>query len=158
MQLYRCEWLNDLQRSNVLLALNAMAEKSSFMGVTDLPMIRSIEALPLEPGEQPKTKKSLIRASTIHPSDLSATAIFNIESDSSYMNMFPRTSIIAFDSKHDTRIVNEAFQVSLETRNKHERKQSIKLKTRFLGRGDVIRGRLRFENASRDVSSRRRLA
>lgn len=117
MQLYRCEWLNDIQRSNVLLALNAMAEKSTFMGVTDLPMIRSIEALPLEPGEQQKMKKSLIRSSTIQPpQDLTSSSSdrFNIDIiDTSYIsgvNMLPRPSI-SIDSKHDTRIVNEAFQV-----------------------------------------------
>lgn len=114
MQLYRCEWLNEIQRSNVLLALNSMSEKSSFIGVSDLPAVRTIEAVPLEPGEQQemlavdRRRASLMVPGGILPSELS-TATFNIDDSSTLF--YGRPSIVVTDSKHDTRIVNEAFQV-----------------------------------------------
>lgn len=119
MQLYRCEWLNDLQRSNVLLAINAMSEKSTFMGVNDLPIVRAIETVPLEPGEQKKASMDKRRSSLMVPGGLPSelsTATFSIEDSSSLL--YSRPSIVVIDSKHDTRIVNEAFQV----KKKHEEK------------------------------------
>jgi hypothetical protein len=109
MQLYRCDWLSDMQRSNVLLSLNSMSEKSSFMGVSDLPMIRSIELLP-NASDDPKKMSSLgHRKMPLAPSFPSDLAAFVDENSSIFLS---RPSIAIIDSKHDTRIVNEAFQVN----------------------------------------------
>lgn len=139
MQLYRCEWLNEIQRSNILVALNAMSEKSSFMGVSDLPMVRTIETVPPETtGEQHQhstaktadqrqqvtrhssmvTSASSTSSTYIHSSEAavaSAVAHFEAGSDrrvSTTMAFLNRPANAFIDNKHDTRIVNEAFQVS----------------------------------------------
>lgn len=89
------------------------------MGVNDLPMVRTIEAVPHEPGEHhhhrvagESKRQSSLCVPSILPPELMTTATFNIDDGGSSL-MFSRPSIAIVDSKHDTRIVNEAFQVEI---------------------------------------------
>ncbi|CAF0720089.1 unnamed protein product [Brachionus calyciflorus] len=101
VQLFRCDWITDIQRSNISCVLNAMQEKSNFMGVTDLPLIKNIEPLP---EDQFRNKSESIRSSTIFHS------LIPNESTSSGYDDLTAFSRSLTDSKHDTRVVNESFQ------------------------------------------------
>lgn len=111
IQLYRCNWLTDVQRSNVLCALNSMQEKSTFMGISDLPLIRNIEPTTdlglLNTSRQANSssqRKSSIN--TIDQVDLSS------QSTGDHISNLLNSKPTNLDNKHDTRIVNEAFQVN----------------------------------------------
>lgn len=111
MQLYRCDWLNELQKSNVLLALNAMIEKSSFMNVTDLPLIRTIETLPNELSLSQKNLQASTLRKVSGGSNLMLDPLSMISDDANSLMQIKR---LFMDNKHDTRIVNEAFQVTFK--------------------------------------------
>ena len=104
MQLYRCDWLNDTQRTSISCALNSMQEKSLFMGLSDMPLIRGIESLNNETniGGNKSRRSSSIILETL--SDLGSSV-----SGTSAANSI---RVLNIDTKHDTRVVNEAFQVN----------------------------------------------
>lgn len=106
IQLYRCEWLSDPQRSNITCALNAMQEKSTFMGVSDMPVVRNIESIPNDLYSISKiTSASANRRISVISTTTNNDTASNIESFTNFL----KPPIL--DPKHDTRIVNEAFQV-----------------------------------------------
>ena len=110
--------LNDAQRNNVSCALNAMQEKSAFMGVSDLPLIKDIELDAL-------ASFDLIEKSAPAEQQISSNDDESIEKNTSLQwthdnsLMLPSSSSYSpfnvrnmhLESKHDTRAVNEAFQV-----------------------------------------------
>lgn len=112
-QLYRANWLTENQRANILIAINAMQEKAVFMGVADLPIFRHID---------PSTDLAL-GVSSASRAAISVphrrTSNFKLEGDFNNL-MNSRNSIVVSnlnssmiqDYKHDTRVVNEAFQVT----------------------------------------------
>lgn len=110
IQLYRSIWLTDSQRANVSCALNAMQEKSSFMGVSDMPIIKNIETANAITNE-------LSGISQLPRSQQLSSARMSVQIDYPISNEInPSISLskpVVYDSKHDTRIVNESFQVRL---------------------------------------------
>lgn len=109
MQLYRCDWLSDLQRTNISCALNAMQEKSLIIGLSDMPLIRGIETLPNENISQSNSSFGTSHANLRRQS--STLMDQSNETSTSNNSNNPAVKTLHFDSKHDTRIVNEAFQV-----------------------------------------------
>jgi hypothetical protein len=118
IQLYRCHWLCEIQRNNILCALNSMQERSLYMGVTELPLIKDSDYeldlyLPIEYStptsnkSSPSTKRKLKKNSSyFHSNDLSNNSTKNL------LNQFSNNiKMMSSDNKHDTRVVNEAFQV-----------------------------------------------
>jgi hypothetical protein len=117
MQLYRCDWLSDTQRTNISCALNAMQEKSLFMGLSDMPLIRGIETIGNDStsGSQPnassiKTVGSSRRESSTNIDPLNETNLITSNANNATIKT------LQLDGKHDTRIVNEAFQVEIFTK------------------------------------------
>ena len=112
IQLYRCNWLTDVQRSNVLCALNSMQEKSTFMGISDLPLIRNIEPTTdlglLNTSRQANLSSQ--RKSSINTID--QTDLLSQQSIGDHISNLLNSKPTNLDNKHDTRIVNEAFQVN----------------------------------------------
>jgi hypothetical protein len=109
MQLYRCDWLVDSQRTNISCALNAMQEKSLFMGLSDMPLIRGIETVSNDSQIGSQTNASSVK---IISSRRESSALIDSLNETNSINS-NSTSVKTFqlDGKHDTRIVNEAFQV-----------------------------------------------
>jgi hypothetical protein len=120
MQLYRSDWLTDTQRTNISCALNAMQEKSLFMGLSDMPMIRGIETLSSEQvgGSSAKANQSNSsrRSSGVYEnsSEYSISTSSFTSSPTNNINTGGVNKNQQLDTKHDTRIVNEAFQVKID--------------------------------------------
>ena len=113
MQLYRCDWLTDTQRTNISCALNAMQEKSLFMGLSDMPLIRGIETIvnDVTSGSQPNSSIKTVGSSR-RESSTNIDALHETNQIISNANN-ATVKILQLDGKHDTRIVNEAFQVKI---------------------------------------------
>ncbi len=107
IQLYRCDWLVDTQRTNISCALNAMQEKSMFMGLSDMPLIRGIETVS---NDSTSSSTGKIIGSSRRESSTNIDSLN--EADSIVFNS-ANIKTLQLDGKHDTRIVNEAFQVEI---------------------------------------------
>jgi hypothetical protein len=122
-QLYRCSWLTELQKTNIHVAILNMQEKSSFMGVIDIPRIegplidnRPIIAVrpPTMPSQIIMPKQPLAPVSSYSRNRFSSvvTPLIN-QNDFNQVRARFATKTSNFDAlKQDTRLVNEAFQVN----------------------------------------------
>lgn len=128
VQLYHCDWLLESQKSNVSCAITAMQDKASFLGCADMPLIRQIENnldLVTRSLQIPQARKMTMHANfsdhaTFAPNEITSnrahiapvqdvTPLLPANSCATNFKMQGRAT--SFDSKNDTRIVNEAFQV-----------------------------------------------
>jgi hypothetical protein len=106
IQLYRSASLNESQKSKVWSCLNSMQEKSTFMGVSDMPTIRNIENESIV-----VAKNKLIT----DPNDLTSRENFT---DFKRKKLIPANSakqaLLDKPTLNDTRVVNESFQDSVQ--------------------------------------------
>ena len=139
IQLYHCHWLSEKQKVNVSFALNAMQDKASFLGCTDMPLLRQIDMnfdlvsrslqLPqhrqssavnafADPSsfslnEQNLTYLNLNRTHATNLNDANTPIVIPSQQNNNHNFI---SKMLSFDNKienkHDTRIVNEAFQVT----------------------------------------------
>ena len=95
IQLYRSASLNETQKSKVWSCLNCMQEKSTFMGVSDMPTIRNIE-----------------NESIVSVKNKMITGLHNTESKHKKLVALNSAKAALLDKPtiNDTRIVNESFQ------------------------------------------------
>ncbi len=95
IQLYRSASLNESQKSKVWSCLNSMQEKSTFMGVSDMPTIRNIENELIV-----SAKNKMITG----PHDMESKHKKLVTLNSAKQALLEKPPI------NDTRIVNESFQ------------------------------------------------
>ena len=120
-QLYRCIWLTETQKSNINVAILTMQEKASFMGIVDIPRLEGssidnnrilnlrapiqstiLQKLNATTSSFPRNRLSSIGGALVNPSDINQLrARTSTTKTSNYDTL-----------KQDTRLVNEAFQVS----------------------------------------------
>ena len=125
-KLYHCRWLTDARSASVLVALNAMQEKATFMGIADgMPAVHSLAArLELAIDDADDADSAAATAPTPPPlptrhysltvEAMSGGGASSLVDNASYQLSKARLNkSISIDVRNETRIVNEAFQVRL---------------------------------------------
>ena len=128
IQLYRCAWVSESQKSKILNALNSMQEKATFMGVSDMPLVRNIEATSTTSGN---SLQASVPVKPIMFDALVNEPVFFATDP----RVFASDKTNTLKTKHDTRIVNEAFQ---DTVVLLEEGFSIKMQAEMLVLVDVL--------------------
>ncbi len=90
--MYRCNWLNEKQKSAIYYSINTMLDRSSFMGVSDLLILRHIENADLISRSYPiQQKRKQSFSSTISNAATASDLIMSV-STSSLASSIPATT------------------------------------------------------------------
>ena len=123
MKLSRCLWLNDIQKSNISYTLNIMQEKSSFMGVSDLPMLhhselnsmltrslqltncksnqRKVSLIPVDPSSFSLNERQMNKNNDINYNGRRATLVNGASQNATQLNVTELTPILPTDAYND---------------------------------------------------------
>ena len=118
-QLHRCNWLTEVQKANINLAIVTMQEKASFMGIVDIPRLEGTSisenrVLSVRTPVQPTVLQKIASTASSFPRNRLSSVVGLVGNTNELMHKFRSSmpKISNFETlKQDTRLVNEAFQV-----------------------------------------------